>query len=137
MSSRTAWRHQHFLHHYPAYRHRYVVHACLIAAAAMVIMIPYSLNEIVAMAQFMRQNHAAGKPFWRTFWQGGIQPDENRDRLPGLEAPLRTVMREMWLGGRELSVNASRRERDRHRAHVHARAVRDCGGDGEQRSFDR
>ena len=72
---------------------------CLIAAAAMVIMIPYSLDEIIAMVQFMRQNQKNGKPFWRTFWQGGTLPEDNPDRVPGLDAPLRTTMREIWLGG--------------------------------------
>ena len=43
---------------------------CLIAALAMLLMIPYSLDEFVAMGQFLVDAHKKGKPFWRTFWMG-------------------------------------------------------------------
>ncbi|MEP6574493.1 MAG: vitamin K epoxide reductase family protein [Gemmatimonadota bacterium] len=44
---------------------------CLIAAAAMVIMIALTLDEVVAMCQFLVQAGREGQPFWRTFWLGG------------------------------------------------------------------
>lgn len=44
---------------------------CLIAAAAMVIMIAFTLDEVVAMGQFLVQARREGQPFWRTFWLGG------------------------------------------------------------------
>ena len=44
---------------------------CLIAAAAMVAMIALTLDEVVAMAQFLVQVRHEGQPFWRTFWLGG------------------------------------------------------------------
>jgi uncharacterized membrane protein len=44
---------------------------CLLAAAAMVIMIALTLDEIVAMCQFLVQSRREGQPFWRTFWMGG------------------------------------------------------------------
>jgi uncharacterized membrane protein len=44
---------------------------CLIAAAAMVIMIALTLDEVVAMGQFLVQSRREGQPFWRTFWFGG------------------------------------------------------------------
>ena len=44
---------------------------CLIAAAAMVLMIALTLDEVVAMAQFLVQARREGQPFWRTFWLGG------------------------------------------------------------------
>ncbi len=44
---------------------------CLIAAAAMLIMIPLTLDEVVAMCQFLVQAHREGQPFWQVFWQGG------------------------------------------------------------------
>ena len=45
--------------------------ACLIAAAAMIIMIALTLDEVVAMVQFLVQATREGQPFWRTFWLGG------------------------------------------------------------------
>ena len=44
---------------------------CLIAAAAMLIMIAFTLDEVVAMVQFLVQACREGQPFWRTFWLGG------------------------------------------------------------------
>jgi hypothetical protein len=61
---------------------------CLLAGLAMLIMIPYSLDELVAMGQFLVQDHRRGGAFWRTFFRGGAQPDGGRDDQPGFEAPL-------------------------------------------------
>ncbi|RUT81652.1 DNA polymerase III subunit epsilon, partial [Mesorhizobium sp. USDA-HM6] len=47
---------------------------CLIAAAAMLIMIPLTLDEVVAMGQYMLRSTRAGRPFWRTFFRGGPEP---------------------------------------------------------------
>jgi len=44
---------------------------CLVAAAAMLVMIPLTLDEVVAMGQFLVQARREGQPFWRTFWLGG------------------------------------------------------------------
>lgn len=44
---------------------------CLVTAVAMLIMIPLTVDEVVAMGQFLAQSHREGKPFWRTFWLGG------------------------------------------------------------------
>ena len=43
---------------------------CLAAAAAMLLMIPFTLDEVVAMLQFMARARREGKPLWRTFWVG-------------------------------------------------------------------
>ena len=48
---------------------------CLIAAAAMVTMIALTLDEVVAMCQFLAQARREGQPFWRTFWLGGTLRD--------------------------------------------------------------
>ena len=48
---------------------------CLIAAAAMVLMIALTLDEVVAMCQFLVQASHEGQPFWRTFWLGGTLRD--------------------------------------------------------------
>jgi len=59
---------------------------CLIAALAMAVMIPYSLNEFVAMGQFMVWARKQGKPFWRTFWTGDAMEGGNDDTSKGLVA---------------------------------------------------
>ncbi len=51
-------------------------------------MIPYTLDELVAMGQFLAQSVRRGEPFWRTFFRGGAQPDGGRDDHPDFGAPL-------------------------------------------------
>jgi hypothetical protein len=65
---------------------------CLIAALAMTLMIPYSLNEFVAMGQFMIDAHRKGKPFWRTFWTGDAMDGGSADTAKGLVA----TTQEQW-----------------------------------------
>ena len=48
---------------------------CLIAAAAMLIMIALTLDEVVAMGQFLLQARREGQSLWRTFWLGGTLRD--------------------------------------------------------------
>ncbi len=59
---------------------------CLIAALAMTVMIPYSLNEFVAMGQFLLWARKQGKPFWRTFWTGDAMEGGSEDTSKGLVA---------------------------------------------------
>ncbi|MDD3762909.1 MAG: heavy metal-binding domain-containing protein [Nevskiales bacterium] len=59
---------------------------CLIAALAMAVMIPYSLNEFVAMGQFLVWARRQGKPFWRTFWTGDAMDGGMDDPDKGLVA---------------------------------------------------
>ncbi len=49
---------------------------CLTTATAMLIMIPLSLDEVLAMAQFMLKKKREGKPFWKTFFKGDTVEDE-------------------------------------------------------------
>jgi uncharacterized membrane protein len=44
---------------------------CLIAAAAMLIMIPLTLDEVVATLQFLVQARREGQSLWQVFWMGG------------------------------------------------------------------
>ena len=60
---------------------------CLIAALAMALMIPYSVDEFVAMGQFLTWSRRNGKPFWRSFWTGGAMEGGSDDRAPGVLAP--------------------------------------------------
>jgi uncharacterized membrane protein len=56
---------------------------CLLTAIAMIIMIPLTLDEVVAMLQFMKNRIKNGKPFWRTFWMGDtIEGGSGDDRTP-------------------------------------------------------
>ncbi len=48
---------------------------CLISAAAMVIMLPYSFDEILAMLQFILRARRDGKSLWSVFWKGGAMPN--------------------------------------------------------------
>ena len=59
---------------------------CLVAALAMAVMIPYSLNEFVAMGQFMVDARRKGKPFWHTFWTGDAMEGGSADTSKGLVA---------------------------------------------------
>jgi uncharacterized membrane protein len=59
---------------------------CLVTALAMALMIPFSLDEFVAMGQFLLKSHRAGKPFWRTFWTGGAMEGGSDDHSRGLLA---------------------------------------------------
>lgn len=65
---------------------------CLIAALAMAVMIPYSLNEFVAMGQFLAWSRKQGMPFWRTFWTGDAMDGGSDDTTKGLAA----TPREQW-----------------------------------------
>jgi hypothetical protein len=61
---------------------------CLIAAAAMLVMISLTLDEVVAMLQFLVQARQEGQSLWRVFWSGGTL------RNPG-EAAVGTVRPEV------------------------------------------
>jgi hypothetical protein len=59
---------------------------CLFTAAAMLLMIPYSVDEVVAMGQFMAAVRRERKPFWRNLFGGGSVagggPDERTPQFP-------------------------------------------------------
>jgi len=42
----------------------------LVAAVAMLVMIPLTFDEVVAVCPFLVKAHRDGKPLWRTFWVG-------------------------------------------------------------------
>jgi hypothetical protein len=55
---------------------------CLFAGMVMLPMIPATLDEVVAMLQFMQQSRSEGKPLWRTFWLGGtVEGGRSDERL--------------------------------------------------------
>lgn len=71
---------------------------CLIAALAMAIMIPCSLDEFVAMGQFLVDARRKGKPFWRTFWTGGAMEGGSDDKSKGIRGNAREMIAESGRG---------------------------------------
>jgi hypothetical protein len=70
---------------------------CLAAAAVMLVMIPFTVDEVIAMAQFLRERVNAGQPFWWSFWVGdtmkGGGPDQRTQRYGAPLAPLLSAAR--------------------------------------------
>lgn len=59
----------------------------LIAALAMLVMIPFALDEVIAMGQFLLWTHRQGKPLIRTFFQGDAVEGGKVDDSDGLARP--------------------------------------------------
>ena len=61
---------------------------CLAAAGVMLLMIPFTVDEVIAMGQFLARSVREGKPFWRTFWIGGTVDGGDQDhRTPAYGSP--------------------------------------------------
>ena len=71
---------------------------CLIQALAMVVMIPYSLDEFVAMGQFMLDAKRRGKRLWRTFWMGDAMQGGSEDTAKGFAGTTREMIAEAVQG---------------------------------------
>ena len=77
----------------------------LVAAAAMLIQIPYSVDELLATLQFVRRRVNAGKSWLRVFLfgdtdkHGDQRPAREFDRGPG------EILADMWSGGVNLPWN--------------------------------
>jgi hypothetical protein len=73
---------------------------CLIAAAAMLLQIPYSLDEIVATSQFLIRRKRAGQSALRVFFVGDTDEGEmNRRDQDDFERKPGPLMKEMLSGG--------------------------------------
>ncbi len=76
---------------------------CLIAAAAMLLQIPYSLDELVATGQFLWRRKRAGKGLVRVFFVGDTDDDpDQRGREAAedsFEQSPRRIVNEMLSGG--------------------------------------
>ncbi|QRM35345.1 NAD-dependent epimerase/dehydratase family protein (plasmid) [Microvirga sp. VF16] len=59
----------------------------LIAALAMLIMIPFAVDEVIAMGQFLYWSHCRGKPLIRTFFKGGAVDRGQEDTSDALASP--------------------------------------------------
>lgn len=62
---------------------------CLFTAAAMLLMIPLSLDEIVAMVQLVARERRAGRSAWRVFWLGADAPEHDELSQPAREVTWR------------------------------------------------
>nr|WP_298111392.1 vitamin K epoxide reductase family protein [uncultured Pseudomonas sp.] len=61
---------------------------CLLQALAMLVMMPYALDELVAMGQFLKDARRRGKPFWRSFFMGDAMEGAGEDSRPEFEGSL-------------------------------------------------
>lgn len=71
---------------------------CLVAALAMAVMIPYSLDEFVAMGQFLLDARRKGKSLWRTFWMGDAMEGGDEDHAKGFGGSVAEMIREATRG---------------------------------------
>lgn len=59
---------------------------CLVSAAAMLVMIPLAIDEVVAMVQLLRASKRGGTSYWHAFWFGGT-PAGTHDAPPADRRP--------------------------------------------------
>ena len=59
----------------------------LIAALAMLIMIPFALDEVIAMGQYLYWSYCRGEPLIRIFFKGGAVEDGKEDTSDALASP--------------------------------------------------
>jgi hypothetical protein len=72
---------------------------CLLAAFCMLIMIALTVDEVVAVVQYLAQVKRTKKPFWEVFWKGGefdLHSEENA--TTSLNAPFREMFPVMIRG---------------------------------------
>lgn len=72
---------------------------CIVQAAVTVVLIPYSIDEVLATVQYLWRAKKAGEPFWRTFWKGGPALSENQTPEPDLDRPAASLLRDFLVGG--------------------------------------
>ena len=74
---------------------------CLLAAALMLPMLPLSVDEVVAMGQFMVQAKRKQMNLWKAFWLGGdVEGEGDDERTPALaslpEQPRKVFLSSIW-----------------------------------------
>lgn len=60
---------------------------CLLAALIMLPMLPLEVDEVIAMAQFIKRKVKAGESFWKIFWKGGAEEELEDDQSQIKKAP--------------------------------------------------
>lgn len=72
---------------------------CLLTALLMLFIIPFSIDEVFATLQFMKEAKERGEPFWKTFWGGtAVVPGPVDPRTPPYNAPYGKLFDTMRLG---------------------------------------
>jgi hypothetical protein len=77
----------------------------LIGAAAMLVQIPYSLDELLATLQFLRRRARTGKSWLRVLLFGDTDAGDRGDGADEFDARPHAVFKEMWAGGVSLPWN--------------------------------
>lgn len=72
---------------------------CLIAAAAMLIQIPYSVDELVATGLFLYRRKKKGRPLLRVFFMGDTDEGETATADDDFGQPPCRIVKEMLSGG--------------------------------------
>ncbi|UTF61731.1 vitamin K epoxide reductase family protein [Gilvimarinus sp. DA14] len=72
---------------------------CLIGAAAMLLQIPYSLDELVATFQFLKRRHKAGRPVLKIFFTGDTDDGKTDLLQDDFARPPGVVLKDMFAGG--------------------------------------
>ncbi|NMJ41441.1 NAD-dependent epimerase/dehydratase family protein [Roseomonas sp. JC162] len=72
---------------------------CIVQAAVTVVLIPYSIDEVLASIQYLWRARRAGEPFWQTFWKGGPALSEDQVPQPDLDRSVWDIAREFFGGG--------------------------------------
>ena len=66
---------------------------CLAAAFLMLLMIPFTIDEVIVTMQFLAAARRDGRPLWRTFWIGGtLQGGSEDTRTPRYGAPMTAML---------------------------------------------
>lgn len=78
---------------------------CLIAAAAMLIQIPYSIDELIATGQFLYRRKRKGRPLLRIFFTGDTDEGGWDDSEDDFEQSPANIAKEILAGGITLPWN--------------------------------
>jgi nucleoside-diphosphate-sugar epimerase/uncharacterized membrane protein len=71
---------------------------CLVAAAAMLLQVPYAFDEMLACVQFLKERRRQGRNLWYVFWCGDSM-EGGRPEPESFERPWTAVVRDMVGGG--------------------------------------
>lgn len=78
---------------------------CLIGAAAMLVQIPYSLDELVATGQFLLRRYRAGRPVLKIFLVGDTDEPGDEHEEKDFQRPPGPILKDMFGGGVNLPWN--------------------------------
>lgn len=78
---------------------------CLIGAAAMLLQIPYSLDELLATGQFLKRRHREGKPVLKIFFTGDTDEGDSKNEVDEFDQGLGQLMQETFVGALGLPWN--------------------------------